>query len=182
MHPYETHTPILTAYLKNIVGPVLELGGGPYSTPIFSKIASEKTPVYTLENHPDWYKSLTQYEQEHHKIIFCGAWVSNPWDNLPIKTWDVVFIDQDTLEARIHSIRTLKDRTKVFIVHDAEQEYYAEVFKEFPNIQFFKDELPWTAILRGPDETSINSNVELEQGGPPIKRIKRNLYTRLSES
>lgn len=81
--PYATHIPVLQKVVKHTVGPILEVGGGDYSTEYLSHLDRE---LWTVEPNDDWREVLKS--RYRHKIVPMLS-------DLPERRWPVVFMDQD---------------------------------------------------------------------------------------
>lgn len=124
-----SHLPYLQAAMELVDGPVLEVGAGLYSTPALSK----RTSV-TVETDPRWAKWAKSQ----------GADVRG---DLPDGAFAVALIDgpEDT---RAESIRALRGRVKVFVVHDTEHDGYGyePMLSTFAH-RFDSEDLPRTTVV-----------------------------------
>ena len=69
MYGYSTHQPLLVAALLSTDGPILEIGGGFYSTPLISSFANQLgRKAITVETSKEFSKVLKQFETPLHEI------------------------------------------------------------------------------------------------------------------
>lgn len=124
-----SHLPYLRAAAEMVEGPVLEVGAGIYSTPFVAQRGS-----VTVETDPRWAKWARSQ----------GADVRS---ELPSGSFGVALIDgpEDT---RAETIRALRGRVKVFVVHDTEHPGYGyePLLSSFTN-RFDSSDLPRTTVV-----------------------------------
>jgi hypothetical protein len=122
---------MLLKYAQKTKGPILELGSGIHSTPIFHWICAEnKRKLLTYENDKEWYKYAKQYQSRYHTIRLVDNWDKlefTPPTNSSQKRkkgrWSVVLIDHDIDRRFIDPVR-LKDSADYIILHDTNTPAY----------------------------------------------------------
>lgn len=125
MSDYYTHRPYLKKELesmkKNIKTNCLELGTGDGSALIFAEYAKSNKNVTITAYDSDYHwlnKTKETYALENYTFNHTNNWAEFFSQNKFNETYDLVFVDQAPWEARIKSIDTLKDKSKVIILHD----------------------------------------------------------------
>jgi len=144
--PFSTHQPLLVAALLDSQGPILEMGGGYYSTPIISAFANvQRREAHTVETGPVMYELLKRFSSAFHKI-----WPVSGYDFAPDgrfvprpdttreqyieiqarfladfckqgpTRWSVVFIDQAPGYLRVPAIEHFADAADFIVTHDTE--------------------------------------------------------------
>lgn len=115
---WTTHMPLLIKLLLGTTGSVLEVGSGPFSTPLLHWLCSfTGRKLVTYENVPSYYKFAKQFQSKNHSIRFV-----NTWDELPVEHYQVVFIDHEPSERRITEVERFKDSCDYMIIHDTEED------------------------------------------------------------
>lgn len=144
---YTTHISTLLVALQATKGKVIELGGGPSSTPFLHWVCkSAGRKLITYESHPAYYEYEHTFTSPLHRIILVKS-----WDDVVVEPASVVFVDHHPSERRrVEAIR-FKDVADLVVVHDTERtgEPYGneEIFKHFKYQYHWKDSRPWTSIL-----------------------------------
>ncbi len=140
---YTTHIPVLIKTLQTTEGAVLELGSGPFSTPLLHWLCAESgRRLETYEDEKEYFDFANQFRSRNHKIFFV-----EDWDKIDIsKRWSVVFIDHKT-ERR--SIDALRVNAQYIMLHDSETDYYgySKIYPKFKYVTQYTFANPWTAIL-----------------------------------
>jgi len=146
---YGSHLPYLMGACLSTSGPILELGAGLFSTPMLnalSKVTNRK--VLTLENFNRWFRWFSIYESKNHQVQFV-----KDWENCEILgDFDVALIDQTPDKYRSLFVEKLKDRVKVFVIHDSDSKYdkqygYSKVFNLFKYRYDSPESNPRTTLL-----------------------------------
>lgn len=153
MDPYATHIPALSTTIAGMghsrlrSGCVVELGCGNYSTPWLAAVCSAIGSLFRCY--------YTNQEWADHMYTRVPSHVQ--WDHLP--SWDTIdrhapdlislcFVDQEQRAThRLRSVRALRDRTQVFVIHD-----YNRCHKQIAKMEFkyqlaFQDDNPQTVIV-----------------------------------
>lgn len=144
-----THLPVLMKLMSITDGPVLEVGGGLYSTPFLHWACFQnKRELVTYEDTLTYFKITKRYNSDFHKVIL----VDN-WDSMPIERyWDIAFIDHAPGERRKIEIARLANFAKYIVVHDTEsvqEELYGlkEIYPLFKYKYNYREAKPNTTIL-----------------------------------
>lgn len=145
-----SHTPVLAWAVVNSTGPILELGGGLFSTPLIRALSGKRN-ILTLESDADWFKKFESFASPRHeiKLIDCV------WDEHPAlqSRWSLVFVDQHPPEARAACINKLRENAEIIVVHDTEEGVrwsypgMDETFKTFPFVVHCNWFPKWTTVL-----------------------------------
>lgn len=114
---WTSHMPLLIKLILGTEGTVLEVGSGPFSTPLLHWLCSYTgRKLITYENVKSYYKFAKQFQSKYHSIRF----IEN-WDDLPIEKYSVVMIDHEPSERRVVDIERFAKHCKYMIVHDTEE-------------------------------------------------------------
>lgn len=144
-----THLPVLMKLVSITDGPILELGGGLYSTPFLHWACfANKRELITYENAPEYFNMVRKYNCDFHKVILI-----DDWDKMPIdRYWDIAFIDHAPAERRKKDVIRLANFAKFVIIHDTEenQEHVYNLGEIYPLFKYryhYKDINPHTSVL-----------------------------------
>lgn len=145
-----SHIPILTKALSLSDGPVLEMGMGPFSSPILHWLClDEERELFSYENNPNWFKKNKVFETGLHKITFV-----EDWDDIDIESshWGVAFIDHAPNNRRIIDIRKLVNKANLIIMHDSgeyqdEHYLYSEIYPLFKYRYDYEKQKPYTSVV-----------------------------------
>lgn len=145
---YTTHMGMLLMVLFNSKGPVIELGGGPFSTPLLHWVCKmQDRELITYENEPDYYAFERQFQSRQHRIRF----VEN-WDDIEIPEHvGMVFVDHHPPERRMIETLRFKDVADFIVIHDSERVAITynrpEVYDQFKHRFDWKECKPWCSVL-----------------------------------
>jgi hypothetical protein len=150
--PYTTHIPMLVKCVQHTTGPVLELGAGPASTPLLHWLCQEPSrPLYTYESTKYFYRYAHLFQSKNHRIRLVD------WNNYKIDgKWSVALIDQPS-QYRIQSIKHLKDRVDIFVLHDTDgqgEKKYKDILSQFKYRHDWKACRPWTTVVSNTNDLS----------------------------
>ena len=161
---------------KNAV--IVELGIGNGSSPLMYEFCKNNpdSKVLSFESNSVWFEQIFEKYGNLPNYIFN---LIEDWNELEShlneKKYDLVFVDQSPWEARISSIDFLKDKTKVFILHDydfynkSENDWVLEPCNDI----FINDETSWIS-KKYSEEFNFEDNYDTL---PPTlvmkKKIKR---------
>ena len=142
---YSTHNPILIKAVLSTRGTVLELGSGPFSTPLLHWLCAEKKrPLYTFESNPEYFSFSKAFQSGNHHVRHIAD-----WNDLGIKELcSVALIDQH--KDRGATALQLKDKVELIILHDSEAEElygYDKIWGEFKYRYDWKASYPWTTVV-----------------------------------
>lgn len=172
--PYSTHQSLLVSALLASSGPVIELGGGYYSTPLLSTFAHyQQRPIYTLETNEWVYDRIKSFESKFHRIhIMPGfRFAEGRFDRergVDIRTyierqqtklralcvvhrhWGLVFIDHAPGFLRSPALEFFADKADFVSIHDSEHVDHYNLKVAFAAFQYrydFSAYRPNTTIL-----------------------------------
>ncbi len=118
---YTTHMGVLVKVEQMSEGPVLELGGGFFSTPLLHWLCAEKRRrIVTYEDNRFFDDFLKRFTSRTHSIVF----IDN-WDEFNLgEHWGMVFVDHDPVDGsdiaarRKYDTLRLKDKADYIVIHD----------------------------------------------------------------
>lgn len=146
---YGSHLPLLIKLVSMTDGPILELGGGLYSTPFLHWACfASKRELVTYDSIPKYFNMIEQYNSDFHKVILV-----DDWDSVPLeRQWSMAFVDHWPLKRRKHDIARLANFAKYIVVHDTEiskkRHYnYEEIYPLFKYIYKYRGVKPHTSVL-----------------------------------
>lgn len=183
---YSTHQFSLMASVLATNGPVVEFGGGYYSTPLLNAVARiQARKVYTVENSPRVFEELkAKYEFRNHIFRFLPYWewvfdetnfspndmIDYDWLHLQqcqnvhkeggSPRWGVVFIDQGPVGVRRIALDFFSDKADYVVIHDSEPEH-DNVYgysAVFPKFKYRKSFSSFT----GPDTTVLSKFIDID--------------------
>lgn len=140
-----SHLPVLMKMYEETSGPILEVGGGLFSTPFLHySCKRDGRQLTTLENDPRFFKFLAKYD---HDVQFVPD-----WDAVDIGTYGFIFYDHAPAERRVVDIARWKDHAEFHILHDTEllheKEYrYKSIYPLFKYNYKYRVEYPHTSVL-----------------------------------
>lgn len=177
--PFSTHQPLLVAALLKTQGPILEMGGGNYSTPLVSAFANvQRREAHTVETNAAMHELLKRFSSPFHKI-----WQVNGYDFAPDgrflpradttraqyieiqarfladfcqerpRRWSVVFIDQAPGYLRVPAIEHFADAADFIVTHDTEM---AEAYGFEPCLSAFR--YRWDSRIQVPYSTIVSNS------------------------
>lgn len=146
---YSTFMPLLLRILNATDGPVLELGGGFFSTPFLHWVCKEQDrKLVTYETNEAYFELCRKYRSKEHSIRKV-----DDWDNLKVKgNWSVALIDHDGFRdgKRASSAWYLQDKVDFIVLHDTERPEvykYDEIFPKFKYRYTYKNCRPWSTVV-----------------------------------
>ena len=142
-----THIAMLIKTVQLTDKPVLELGSGPYSTPILHWLCRGKgLKLYTYEDTPIFYEFARDFISKLHQVTFI-----NNWDEIPMtRQYGVVFIDHHPTERRGVDVLKFKDNADFIVIHDSNKEKvygYDKCWAHFKYRYDWKEANPTTTVL-----------------------------------
>ena len=150
--PYATHLPVLRRSLELTNGPILECGGGDYSTPLVHEFALNRVAV-TVDTEPQWLPEFPSRKSSKHIYRACDlddAEIPN-WNEVDYgeHKWSVVFVDQSPAAGRLVTIAAVMDNAEFIVVHDTEYSgyHYEPLLRQFKYRYDYKDLVPWTTVV-----------------------------------
>ena len=112
-----SHMPVLLKLVQMTTGPILELGGGSYSTPLLHWICQDTNrKLVTYESDKSYFKDfIEQYKTDFHEVYQIDDWSKAPFD----KDWEIVFIDHHPNSERKESAKRFANSANYIVLHDA---------------------------------------------------------------
>jgi hypothetical protein len=147
---YCTHQKYTSEELDNLKSNsvVLELGVGNGSSPLMYEFCKNNpdSTVVSFETDAAWFEQMFAKYGDLPNYIFNLIEDWNDLENyLTQDEYDLVFVDQSPWWSRIESINLLKDKSKLFILHD--YDYFNkddnEWVKNSPTDIYVNDETSW---------------------------------------
>lgn len=154
---WSTHQEALVWAATHTFGPMVELGGGFYSTALLHALSDGGREIVTIEADQAWVEALRAWETAWHRIVWDPAVTFPKTHHLP----GLVFVDHDTdPPGRAASIRAaLAIGAQLVVIHDTQPEVageYPGMAEAMAEARYRRD---WTHFRA---QTSVISNrVEL---------------------
>ena len=122
---FATHQAVLTAVLKRINKPVLELGAGDYSTELIHKeLDGRNIRIVTVDDKPEWIAKFFRLYDEFHDFIYMNKEDTLMYFKADRTKWGLVFVDCGVWEVRGMAVKKYKDIADFILVHDCD--YFPE--------------------------------------------------------
>ena len=127
---YTTHMMVLVKVVQISEGPIIELGGGLFSTPLLYWLCAEaRRPLVTYEDNKDFSRFLTSFVSRSHTIHMI-----DDWDEINLGNhWGMAFVDHDPVndptnitKRRQYDILRLKDKADYIVIHDSNDKGYGD--------------------------------------------------------
>lgn len=128
-----TNIPLLAAAVAASTGPVLEIGGGLFSTPVLAAMCKATGREFlTLDDNAGWIKSYSDVQPN-------AMYVDN-WDDLERTVrpfgWGVIFVDHRPDNARLPVLKAVRGWSDYIVCHDTCNPY-------FEGVDDFLDTFKW---------------------------------------
>jgi hypothetical protein len=151
-----SHIPVLLKILEMSEGPVLELGMGPFSTPLLHilceragrKLVSYEGDPYYVDRHVD-------FKSPGHEIYLAEDWDKIDIDNTQ---WGMAFVDQQDI-ARAPSAIRLANIAKFVVIHDSHPNHPKDPYGYEKIYPLFKYRYDYTKIW--PNTTVLSNFVDV---------------------
>ena len=146
-------------------GPILELGVGIYSTPLFHKMSVKtKRQVVSIESQNNWLNSFMPFNQSNHLLYLENK--NKKWTNFENHEWGLVFIDHAF--DKVEDVIFYANKSEFVMIHE-------QISKSDIDISGYKYSCKY--ILKGSNNidtvTSILSNkTKLDEIAKLLKRVK----------
>jgi hypothetical protein len=176
--PYSTHQALLVAAMLKTQGPILEMGGGYYSTPIVSAFANaQRREPPTIETGAAVYELLQRFSSPFHKIWLVGGYDfaadgrfipradTTRAEYLEIQSrflpdfckegpprWSVVFVDHALGYLRGPAIEHFAESADFIVTHDTE---LVDAYGFEPCLSTFR--YRWDSSLHVPHATIVSN-------------------------
>lgn len=110
-----SHLPVLIKAVLETKGPILEMGSGPFSTPVLHWLCSkDKRKLVTCENDPERFVFANQFKSRNHKIVLV-----KDWDEVGLDThFAVVFMNHEPALRRAIDAVKFKYAAEYILLHD----------------------------------------------------------------
>lgn len=152
---FGNHLPVLIRVVAITKGPIVELGGGYFSTPFLHWACfPTKRKLETYENKKKFYDMIKGFSCDFHKVVFV-----KDWDDIDLsKPWSIALIDHSPGLRRPTDIKRLFHADYI-IAHDTEnksdKDYrYSTILKHFKYRWKYRDSMPHTSIFSNKYEVS----------------------------
>lgn len=134
---------ILVKVLLLSQGDVVELGAGPFSTPLLHWVCKDMNrKLISYESNIDYYNYARQYRSRLHRIVLV-----NNWDEIDTKTHrGVVFIDHHPSPRRGIEADRFKDSADYIVMHDTNYRPDYKDAPRFKHIYTWKECRPWVTV------------------------------------
>lgn len=132
-YSYTTHMPVLMKLVNMTEGPILELGGGMFSTPLLHWMCREKKrKLVSYDSSEQYFGFMKRFENDYHKVHLVKDWAGIGLD----EDWSVVFIDQSGGASRARSARELANNADYVLLHDTDEAHdyyyqYSKIYKHY---------------------------------------------------
>ena len=127
-----THLPSLREAARRTphVGPMLELGMGEHSTPVFNELASAGSRAFSYENNEDYFRQYEHFGSDTHLLAKVDDWSECPIES---QFWRLALVDHQPDERRAVDVGRLLYRALAVICHDSDAPAcgYEQRFKWF---------------------------------------------------
>ena len=142
---YTTHMGVLAKVISISKGDVVELGAGPFSTPLLHWLCKDMNRrLISYENDPEYYNYARQFRSRLHRIILV-----KDWDEVDFKAHrGVVFIDHNPFSRRATDTIKFKSSADYVVIHDTECERdFGVVWPHFKHIYTWRQCHPWVSVI-----------------------------------
>lgn len=140
---WSTHIPLLISVLQQSTGPVLELGAGPFSTPMLYWMCFDMGREFvSYDNDLEYVKTLSKF----------GVIYAPDWDAIDItQHWGMAFIDHN-VERRAPDAARLANNADNVVIHDSQRHldkyfHYKDIYGLFKYKYKYGKVKPHTTVL-----------------------------------
>lgn len=148
---YTTWMPMILKLAANTRGPILELGSGPFSTPLLHWLCAEKKrELWTYEDSPEYMEFAQKFRSRTHHIRFV-----EDWEKTVYPEGSIALIDQ--MHKRAETAILLKDTVEFVVLHDSESPEVYGYDQVWPHFKYRYDWIygrPWTTVLSNQNKLS----------------------------
>jgi hypothetical protein len=146
---FGNHLPVLIKLVSLTTGPILELGGGMFSTPFLHWACYPNRRLVTYDNEEMYFNTIKQYECDYHKVELV-----TDWDKVDVSGhWDIVLVDHHPNERRVEEVKRLVNTADYLVLHDTEgrwdgKYHYSTIYPLFKyRWDFSTGQRPFTTVL-----------------------------------
>lgn len=143
-----SYLPILSIFVSNTSGNILELGVGFCSTPYLHwNCYPKKRKLVSYENNPEYYSFARSWEDNFHEIYCISSWDNIDFSN----SWSIAFIDHCPHFRRAIEAKRLM-HADYLIIHDSESrndnKYHLSTVRNLFKYDYqYRGAYPYTCIL-----------------------------------
>ena len=160
---YTTHMKVIVKMVEASEGPIIELGGGLFSTPLLHWLcAEERRTLITYDDNRDFDRFLRSFVSRSHTIHL----IDN-WDDIDINAyhWGLAFVDHspvndpiNTTSRRQYDMLRLKDKADYIVVHDSNEKEYGDgsFWNNFKYVHHWTWATPNVTIVSNIKEINLN--------------------------
>jgi hypothetical protein len=143
--PWTTHIGVLVKVLLMSSGDVVELGAGPFSTPLLHWVCRDMNrKLISYESDPEYYQFARRFRSRLHRTVLV-----KDWNEIDTKTHrGVIFIDNNPSSRRSLDAVRFKDSADYIVIHDTNAvEDYSNVWQNFKYMYTWKYSRPWVSVV-----------------------------------
>lgn len=147
---WSSHLPILIKVLNISEGPVLEMGMGPFSTPVIHWLClDQKRILVSYENDLNYFNQNKVFGAAWHQIKLVKNWSQADIENTH---WGLAFIDHTPELRRSIDIKRISNKADYIVVHDSEEKsehkyHFTEIYPLFKYRYNYQRQKPYTTVL-----------------------------------
>ena len=151
-----SHMPLLTKVMTVSDGPVLELGMGPFSTPLLHWLCEDRDrELVSYDTTSAFFKENLAFQTELHQIKMLPSETREAWadiKDIESRHWGVVFIDQHPADSRAGTAGRAAHFADYVIIHDSDSKlsghyHYEEIYPLFKYKYVYRKAKPHTTVL-----------------------------------
>ena len=147
---WSSHLPLLVKVMAISTGSVLEMGTGPFSTPILHWLCFDQNrPLISYDNDRQYLELNKKFEGGLHQVKY----VAN-WDEAKIEDthWGLVFIDHAPPERRHIDVARVANTADYIVIHDSQRHldpyfHYKKIYGLFKYKYVYRKVKPHTTVL-----------------------------------
>ena len=150
-----SYMPVLSRFVAETTGPILELGVGFCSTPYLHWVCyPTRRRLVSYENNPEYYRFCESWKDEFHDV-HCIA----DWDSVNLsEPWSIAFVDHAPPGRRPEEMKKLTHAEYV-IVHDTENNnehrYHLRTIRHLYKYRFkYTKAYPYTTVYTNKGDLS----------------------------
>lgn len=149
---WSSHFPVLIKVMEKANSDVLELGMGPFSTPILHWLCFDKgLKLFSFDNDKEYFDLNSHFKSDNHIVRLIE---NDNWDSIVYGTHhlSVAFVDHKPAKRRHVDIAKLANLADFVIIHDSEPEgdkwyRYSKIYKLFKYRYDYTKTVPHTTVL-----------------------------------
>jgi len=147
---WSSHIPLLVKVMNVSEGPVLEMGIGPFSTPLLHWLCFDQNRTLTsYDNSKEYLEANKTFETSFHQIKYLDNWDDADIENTH---WGVVFIDHAPPERRPIDVARVANCADYIVIHDSQRHldqyfHYKSIYGLFKYKYVYRKVKPHTTVL-----------------------------------